>query len=98
VTNAEAMELPALVEAFARAFSAADSAHPVWVSQRSGRAYSPGIGPHAENAAVALMLARLRTLPGYADVPMGQFLPYPLAPKQKCDLWIGDLAAMGQSR
>ena len=46
------MELPALVGAIACSFSGADTLGPVWVSQRSGRVYSPGIGPHAENAAV----------------------------------------------
>jgi hypothetical protein len=84
------MELAELVEAFAQGMSDADAAFPVWVSQRSGRAYQPGIGPHAENAAVALALEHMRQRPDLAEVPMGQFLPYPAAPRQKCDLWVGE--------
>jgi hypothetical protein len=87
---AGAVELAALVEDVARAFTEADSLNPVWVSQRSGRAYLPGIGPHAENAAVALMLVSLRSNPRYTAIPLGQFLPYPNAPRQKCDLWVGE--------
>ena len=69
------IELHALVGAIARSFSGADALGPVRVSQRSGRVYSPGIGPHAENAAVGLMLAQLGKLDGYSGVTMGQFLP-----------------------
>lgn len=84
------VELPDLVTDVAAAFAAADSTRPVWVSQRSGKAYSPGIGPHAENAAVALMLSSLRSNPRYSAMATGQFLPYPYSPRQKCDLWIGE--------
>jgi hypothetical protein len=73
----------------AEALRHADGLSPVAVSQRSGRVYRPGIGPHSENAAVALMLSELVQMPHYADIQMGQFLPYPAAPRQKCDLWIG---------
>jgi hypothetical protein len=82
--------LPRLVQDFANAMTAADSRNPQWVSQRSGRAYSPGIGPHAENAAVALTLAELRHQRLYQGLPLGQFLPYVNSPKQKCDVWLGD--------
>jgi hypothetical protein len=76
-----------IVPGFARALAAVDATRPVWTS-RTGRVYRPGIGPHAEDAVVGLALAQMRqTLP---DVPMGQFLPYPDAPRQKCDVWIGD--------
>jgi hypothetical protein len=84
------MELLTLVEAFAQGMWNADAARPVWVSQRSGRAYQPGIGPHAENAAVALTLGSMRSDPRFDAIPMGQFLPYPDAPRQKCDLWVGE--------
>lgn len=73
----------------AEAFRRADALSPIAVSQRSGRTYRPGIGPHSENAAVGLMLNELCRMPQYADFEMGQFVPYPMAPRQKCDLWIG---------
>jgi hypothetical protein len=73
---------------FAKSLQAADAREPIHVSVRSGRAYQPGIGPHSENEAV-----RLALLEATASVPAlraGQFVPYPGAPRQKCDVWIGD--------
>src|SRR6266536_3125645 len=74
----------------ADAFTRADALRPVATSQRGTRTYQPGIGPHAENAAVGLALEQLRQVPRYATVKLGQFLPYPGAPRQKCDMWLGD--------
>lgn len=83
------MELDTLTSDIATAFSNADARRPIWVS-RTGREYRPGIGPHAEDAAVALMLVELRQREPYVSIGCGQFLPYPEAPRQKCDLWIGE--------
>ena len=82
------MELASFVSDFAAAMECADEREPVHVS-RAGRAYRPGIGPHAEDLAVRLTLEELRRLPGYAETPVGQALPYPRAPRQRCDVWIG---------
>lgn len=82
------IELSGLVVDVAAALTEADARRPAWVS-RSGRAYQAGIGPHAENAAVALMLEELRQAEPYGSIPIGQFLSYPEAPRQKCDLWLG---------
>jgi hypothetical protein len=80
------VSLEQLTLAMAAGFRAADGRSPQHIS-RTGRAYRPGIGPHSENAAVALVLAELGDLlPGTAS---GQFLPYPNAPRQKCDVWFG---------
>src|SRR5262249_7551511 len=81
------MDLAAIVAALARGLLAADGLRPVALSHRSGRAYQPGIGPHAENAAVALALASIgdEALLGFC----GQFAPYRGLPRQKCDLWVG---------
>jgi hypothetical protein len=84
------LRLGELVGDLAEAFRQADALGPVATSQRGTRTYQPGIGPHSENAAVALALEQLRHAQRYANVLMGQFLPYPEAPRQKCDLWIGD--------
>jgi hypothetical protein len=83
------VDLAQLVNGVAGALTKADGAHPTWVS-RTGRRYQPGIGPHAEDAAIALMLAELRKTPSYEAIRCGQFMPYPDAPRQKCDLWLGD--------
>jgi hypothetical protein len=85
----ERLELDQLVADVATAFSTADSRKPAWVS-RTGRQYQAGIGPHAEDAAIALMLDELRQGEPYASISCGQFLPYPDAPRQKCDLWLGE--------
>ena len=82
------MQLEKLVKAMADAWQRADALRPVAVSQRGTRTYQPGIGPHSENVAVALMLEQLRAS---GDAPeCGQFVPYPAEPRQKCDLWFGN--------
>jgi hypothetical protein len=50
--------------------------------------YRPGLGPHTEVQTVALVMAELtRTYPAkYGTVKTG--VPYPNAPRQKCDLLI----------
>ena len=68
----------------------ADSRRPVWTSVRSGREYQAGIGPHAEDAAVRLTIAEVQADPSWTGGPLCQFLPYPDAPRQKCDLGVGD--------
>jgi len=81
------VELASIVAELARGLHAADELRPVATSQRGTRVYQPGIGPHAENAAIALALA---TFTAQAAIgPWGQFVPYPGFPRQKCDLWVG---------
>jgi hypothetical protein len=79
--------LDVLVAALADAFRTADARRPQDTS-RSGRAYQPGLGPHSENAAMALTLAEL-DLERLGLTDAGQFAPYPNAPRQKCDVWFG---------
>lgn len=79
------MELRFLVVAFADAITAVDERCAPYVS-RSGREYQVGIGPYAENRAMELVVEELNAR-GLG--PCGQFAPYPNAPRQKCDLWIG---------
>jgi hypothetical protein len=67
----------------------ADGRGPAHITAK-GRAYQPGIGPHPEDRAVRLTLDELRLMPEYAETPFGQALPYPRAPRQRCDLWIGE--------
>src|SRR5262249_48955331 len=77
-----------LVADFAAALQVADARKPVFVS-RTGRAYQPGIGPHGEDRAVALILAEMKAANMQRYAAFGQGLVYP-GSKQKCDLWIGD--------
>jgi len=81
------LTLQAITDAVAIGFRTADGRSPQHIS-RTGRAYRPGIGPHSENAAVALVLAELGDL--LPATACGQFLPYPSAPRQKCDVWLGN--------
>jgi hypothetical protein len=83
--------LEELVKAFARAFARVDARGPVWTST-TGRVYQAGLGPHAEDAAVALVLAELRDDPDWSTVPCGQFIGYPNQRAQVCDLWFGEPA------
>lgn len=81
--------LEQLVSAWAAALRAVDHRRPVWTS-RTGRVYQAGIGPHAEDAAMALMLAELRSASPLAGMAMGQFIPYPGKGRQRCDLFFGE--------
>lgn len=79
------MELEEVVTAIARALDAVDAFCPAYVT-RTGRQYQAGIGPYPENAAMKLVVAHLNA----EGVPAGQFISYPNALRQKCDLWLGD--------
>jgi hypothetical protein len=82
------LSLMQLVDDFAAGLFAADAKHPVFTS-RTGREYRPGIGPHGEDRAVALILREMRAANPVRYRASGQHLPYP-GSKQKCDLWLGD--------
>lgn len=77
-----AIELYQLVWDFASGIEKADALRPACVSA-SGRAYSPGIGPHTESRTIELVLEQL----AWHDhsVPRTS-VPYPCASRQKCDL------------
>lgn len=85
------MELPALVQTFSESIQAVDATCPPYVS-RSGRQYQLGIGPYSENPAMKLVCEELDAR-GLG--PCGQFMPYPNAPRQKCDIWIGEPVEWG---
>lgn len=85
------LALEGVVKAFAGAFARADARAPVWTSS-TGRTYQAGLGPHTENAVVAVVLAELGQDPDWSGVPCGQFIDYPNERAQVCDLWFGDPA------
>lgn len=78
--------LSQIAEAFAGAIRTVDARCDPYVT-RTGREYQPGIGPYPENKAVKLILAEF-SVTGLG--PCGQFVSYPSAPRQKCDVWVGD--------
>jgi len=83
------LSLEEVVRAFAGAFSRVDARAPVWTSS-TGRVYQAGLGPHAEDATVALVLSELGEDPDWSGVPCGQFIDYPNQRAQVCDLWFGE--------
>jgi hypothetical protein len=78
--------LQELVQALANAIEIVDARCPAYVT-RNGREYQAGIGPYPENNAMELVVNELRES---AAAACGQFIPYPGAVRQKCDLWLGD--------
>lgn len=61
---------------------------PQAISVRTGRTYQPGLGPHGENAAVALVVREMQSYRPKA-YRLVRPVPYPLG-KQRCDLGIDD--------
>jgi hypothetical protein len=81
------MDLQAFVADFAEALRQVDAVGPQHTTTK-GRTYQPGIGPHPEDAAVKMVLEKLRLLyPGAYDEAQAQ-VPYPES-RQKCDVVIG---------
>jgi hypothetical protein len=76
------LDAAGLARDFAAGMMLADALAPTWGG------YRPGLGPHTEVQTVALVMAELsRTHPAiYGAVQTG--VPYPNAPRQKCDLLI----------
>jgi hypothetical protein len=84
------VELDQLVDDFARALVAADAAHPCATNTRSKAAFQPGIGPHSEAQTVKLVGVQMERLaPAAYGERLAYGVPYPEAPRQKCDLCIG---------
>lgn len=81
------VELEELVTDFADGLKRADQLAPQW-SSRSGRLYSPGIGPHAEVRAVELILDQMRGSKPLAYAGAGPH-SYP-GSREICDLCVGD--------
>jgi hypothetical protein len=80
------MELTEITAAFANAIAVVDAKCEPYIT-RTGRQYRPGIGPYPENKAMELVADELNAS---GTVTSGQFIPYPSATRQKCDLWLGD--------
>ena len=84
-----AQNVEQLVKDFARGIELADARRPTAVNQRSKVPFQPGIGPHSEAATVELVMSDLAVgqPDRYAAHRAG--VPYPSAPRQRCDLCLG---------
>ena len=82
-----AVTLGGFVQDFAAAIVAVDELRPVALNQRSKVAFSAGIGPHTEAAAIELVMRELANNHEYANYRTG--VPYPGAARQKCDICLG---------
>jgi hypothetical protein len=82
------IELARLVEDFAVAFRQADGRGPQAAGSRTGRSYQPGIGPHTEDQTLRLVVDELVRL-DVAYMPRSFSVPYPGAPRQRCDWCLG---------
>jgi hypothetical protein len=80
------VDLDELVQLFANSIEAVDACCPAYVT-RTGRRYQAGIGPYPENKAMELVVEELRAAAAFV---CGQFISYPAAVRQKCDVWLGD--------
>ncbi len=80
--------LSELAEGFVAALTAVDAQRPIARNVRSGKCFQPGIGPHSESAAVALILKQLsRDRPGAFGTYVTS-VNYP-GTRQKCDACFG---------
>lgn len=83
------LELEQLIGDVAVSIKRIDTRGPRAVSVRTGAIYKPGIGPHSETQAVALIVAELQTLsPKRYSGFVHTSISYPQG-RQKCDVCIG---------
>jgi len=77
-----------LVSELARAAERVDSRRPVARNQRSGAAFEAGLGPHSESATFQLVANDMQAAAPSWCLRVDSSIPYPNAPRQKCDLRI----------
>ena len=82
------MPLSHFVDSFAWAMSAVDVKRPQAANARTGIAYQPGIGPHTESQTVSLVIAHMAETSPVLYSTIEREVPYPSAPRSKCDLRI----------
>jgi hypothetical protein len=83
------LDLNTIVADVATAIKQIDTRKPQAANARSGALYQPGIGPHPETLAVALIAAELpQAHPARYEGRLATAIRYPQS-KQTCDLCIG---------
>jgi hypothetical protein len=83
------LTLEELVAAFARGVEASDRRGIQAANRRSGLLYQPGIGPHAEDDTVRLVMLEVAASLGLGPDGYTLGARYPSMPRQRCDLCIG---------
>lgn len=86
------LSLDEMVRDLAGGIKLVDQAHPVAVNQRTGAAYQPGIGPHAETLTTRLVVECLSaSKPAWKEYQLG--VGYSDGSRQACDLCVGPASA-----
>ena len=86
VSNNETPWLRDFVADIAGAIVRVDSRSPIWTSSTTGKSYQPGIGPHPETETLRLVTSDLSESAPKRFGNLTLNVPYPSAPRQKCDL------------
>jgi hypothetical protein len=82
--------LQVIVDVFAEGIVAADALRPRAKSVRSRKPFRPGIGPHSERQAIDLVTEQMMRLrPTEFASRLAPQVPYPAAPRSRCDLCVG---------
>lgn len=79
------MELDEITKSLALGIQIADERRPTAANARSGVLYRPGIGPHTESQTTQMAIA---AAPSFHEYHFE--VPYPLVPRAKCDLCLGE--------
>jgi hypothetical protein len=80
-------DLEQFVRLFAQGVAQVDGRAPVARSCRNGSSYRPGIGPFGEDATVTMVMSEVGAQFTHS---YHRGVPYPLDPRKRCDLVIGD--------
>jgi hypothetical protein len=84
------VKLIEIVSDFAHSIETVDARRPQAVNARSKIPYQPGIGPHPERQTVKLVTAEMMAcFPEKYGGRISLGVPYPGAPRQKCDFCVG---------
>lgn len=80
------MLLDRFTSVLADAIRAVDAASPIAVNKRSGAAFTGGIGPHSEEETFMMVIVKAKQLDPSWFLNIAFGVPYPVSPRQKCDL------------
>jgi hypothetical protein len=78
--------LQRLTDDLAAAVKVVDGAMPVARNKRSGAQFAPGLGPHSEADTFELIIREAERAHPESYLSVATSVPYPNAPRQRCDL------------
>lgn len=88
MSTSSSLTLDRIAADFAASLASIDARSPQATNSRSGALFAAGIGPFPEAQAVRLVADELASATPYRDAVRCS-VPYPNAPRQRCDLHIG---------